>query len=745
MPDRKLPEKIKLTAELEKIATEILVANGRSVEPFIKIFNYSGENITTSQLGALVGVFEISEPNDESAYIVNFLASVAKKEYFLNPRRGAVESFEATLHKINLALSLLVKHGNTSWLGKLHGAIGVLEKNQIHFSVTGEVKILLLRNNHFSEISAGLASEESALHPIKTFVEVSSGRLLPNDKIIIASPELFTLLSSDDLQKNAGRMDNERFAQFLRTALINELDMAGAIILDIYESQPVVTKKQTIKTETTIRNVFSQTAFAEAVKSKNPDAEEPSGEKISVIPQSEYIDSKTGHIYIQGDAPQTPLPHPGLEKARFLSQEAGHQISRFFNYHRKTLRKGKQQSFIFLGITTRQGVVITRKTWRFLHKHFKNSMALARFQASSILQPATPQEKSSPKFFSIQKFFSKRTPSRAFQGWLALDTPNFLRRVFLLWSNSPARLKKTILAGSGLFLVILISWLFFWMRPTEENSQNNAPEKTQSNSETPMPFITEKNSHILKEPIVLATSENPNIASMLLNGEVYLATAKEIINVRENKHYALPAESGGIQFAAPMDDLSLIFIYTDARKFFAWSTINHSFVQNNVSLPEKTLIQDIDTYLTYLYILDSASNQIYRFPRAEGGFGPLSAWLKDSVTFEENARIAINENIFLASGKSGVQIFSRGHYVKNLESPDTPIVMTGIFTRPGLANIYALDATNKRVLVWNQDGLLVAQYFSEKLDLAQTLAVNEKTSEILVTTADTLLAFKMEQ
>ena len=161
MLEKKRPEKTKMATPLEKITTEIQVANGRATEPFIKVFNYSGENVAASALGTLVGVLEVAERSEDSAYIVNFLASVAKKEYFSNPRRGAIESLEAALHKINLALAELVKHGNIAWLGKLHGTLGILEKNNFHFSVTGEANILLLRNGTFSSISEGLASDES--------------------------------------------------------------------------------------------------------------------------------------------------------------------------------------------------------------------------------------------------------------------------------------------------------------------------------------------------------------------------------------------------------------------------------------------------------------------------------------------------------------------------------------------------------------------------------------------------------
>ncbi|MEK9173982.1 MAG: hypothetical protein AAB845_01825, partial [Patescibacteria group bacterium] len=157
---------------------EILIADKRSYEPFVKVFRAEGENVSKLDLGTLVGVFEVDEKDEDAAYIVNFLASVAKKEYFNNPRRGPIESFEAALHKVNVALAELVKHGNVSWLGKLHGVLAVLEKNNLHFSVTGEAALLLFRQEQFSEISDGLASNEADVHPLKTFVEVSSGRLI---------------------------------------------------------------------------------------------------------------------------------------------------------------------------------------------------------------------------------------------------------------------------------------------------------------------------------------------------------------------------------------------------------------------------------------------------------------------------------------------------------------------------------------------------------------------------------------
>jgi hypothetical protein len=115
--------------ELEKTISPVLVVNNSSLKPYVELFEYSPENIYQQPLGSLVGFFEIKEYSQDSAYIVNFLTSVLKKEYYINPKRPVTESLDSALHKVNLALSELAKQGNVEWLGKLNAAICVLEKN----------------------------------------------------------------------------------------------------------------------------------------------------------------------------------------------------------------------------------------------------------------------------------------------------------------------------------------------------------------------------------------------------------------------------------------------------------------------------------------------------------------------------------------------------------------------------------------------------------------------------------------
>lgn len=849
MSEQNHRERVKPLPELEKSVTEILVANGRSFQPFIRTFSYTGENVSKSNLGTLVGIFEVDEKSDDSAYIVNFLASVAKKEYFNNPRRGAVESFESALHKINLALAELVKHGNVAWLGKLHGALGVLEKNNLHFSVTGKAKILLLRNGNLADIGEGLASEESHTHPIKTFVEVSSGRLSALDRVLLTSPELFSLFSFEDLEKNASRMSAEHFSQFLKTALRNELDISGTLIIDFKVASPKITeqpekKKVAGEKAASVNNVFSQSAFSSRQKA-GASLPKEDDELVTEEPvRDEYVDSKTGHIYVQGETPESSEQNPLMEQTKLLSQEIAHSIGLFFTLQGKWARKMKKQSVIAWDVIREEGKTATIKTFRSVRKQWKKGVTAIRSKRAepslsedrsplvakieeTEVEPVKnetilvsdiplPKETLPPKEtlneeFSLdsqeQASFEEEIPSFmkeklalfykrgsvqeteepapilqtpvqtpitsyslkdrffAFSLPFARNIKNGARKVldllisffrlFIQISGTIGSncisfyqrllpLHKKILLGSICVVIIIISGTTYFLKEEVLKQENATSQAPQEEEVPPSPIGNEKNALAAQEPATIATTNNLLIMSVLLDNDVYLITEKNITHVREGKSYPIP-NNDSVRFAAVMDDLRLIFIATESGKLYAWSPISSTFTENTLSLPQGATVDALDTYLTYLYVLDSTNDQIFRFPRAEGGFGQGSPWLKESVALENGSKMSVNETIFIAKEASSVQGFFRGRLTRTLESPNTELRVTSLYTHPGLANIYVLDRTNKRVVVWNQDGALIAQYFHDKMGEAKTVSVNEKTGEVFLSTdSNILLSFKLK-
>ena len=285
-------EKEKSFTILEKDLNIISAVSNPKLSPYLDVFRHYPENIMLQNLGILSGFFKINDSSDESAYIVNFLSSVLKKEYYINPKRSIESSFDSALRKVNLALSEIAKEGNINWLGKIDGVVCILEKNDLHFSVCGKARVFLMRKQALSEISADMAPDDVEPNPLKTFADVSSGRVENGDKIVICEDNVFKVFSEEELRKGALRFKREKFIQFIKTALTNKLEIVGAIIIDIFEKEEE--KKIFHEENKEIYNVFSKNVFEKKVAVPKKLTELLASEE-----HSGYNDGKTGHIYIQ--------------------------------------------------------------------------------------------------------------------------------------------------------------------------------------------------------------------------------------------------------------------------------------------------------------------------------------------------------------------------------------------------------------------------------------------------------------
>lgn len=836
---RKHQEKNKKLPELHTSVTEVLVANGRVFQPFIRTFRYSGENITKQNLGTLIGVFEIDDQSEDSAYIVNFLASVAKKEYWSNPRRGAVESFEAALHKINLALAELVKHGNVAWLGKFHGALGVLEKNNLHFSVSGKATILLLRNETIIDLSEDLASDESHIHPLKTFVEVSSGRLNAHDQILFASPELTALFSPEELSKQASRMGHERFTQFLKTALVNELDMAGLMVIDVSESLALEPKNETEKKKNVpepaeVSNVFSQSAFTPRKQQTPKSIHEVLVEKQNEK-EEEYIDTKTGHIYVQGETPLVSDAHPFFDLLKQAGEEIPRHLSSFVGSLGRFFRKQKKQVALFLLTIGEKSQVYGRKATRALRRQIRKHQEaqalrkkeeqiekealLAQEKHGIVLQkttapvatptvsdiprptvvtpapslpkpqPLTPPQSNEtelPQFLrdKLAQFYKadKQATLPQEKDPTPIETPttvsfsqklapmlsrgkqafrSLLEQVILMVRKGAALLSRItsrvpaalplrekffsqpslIFAVFGLFVLAGLGFFFFGNTPTDSTEQATTPTE---NTDTPsIATIENTNTSAIGDITVLFDGSEKIVTSLVLNDESYIVTERNITSLSDNKTFTFPG-SAPARFATAMDDLRLIFVYTENNRLYAFSPISRTFVENTLPFDGSLDVAGIDTYLTYLYILDSTSDQVYRFPRAEGGFGSSTPWLRESVAVEKTSKFSVNETLFIAPDATTIRGFFRGRNSNTFEIPGNNLTLTDLYTHPGLQNVYGLDASHRRILIWNQDGRLIKEIVHDTFSTGQTLSVNEKEGQFFLGTDTSLLSFKLK-
>lgn len=748
--------------------SDIFVVNAQKYRPYIESFMETPTNFTKQKMGTLLGFFYISDFSQESANIVNYLTSTVKKEYFVNQRRSITESFESALHHVNCALAEVAKEGNVGWLGKIDAALCVIDHQMIHFSVAGEARILLIRDGMITDISEGLASQEALEHPLKTFADIASGKLMEDDKVIIATPELFSLFSMEELEKYAARFSHKKFIQFLNTALVNKCDVAGTFVFDVCQkeapSAPIIQKKEEKpqEKEGEIGNVFGSTDFKDqqTVTAGHTDAHTPK-EVSGVTPKphtddtedGDYVDKTTGHIYIHGEddgVDSTPLT-PVMSRIQDFYEDTKHvtkKTSRNAYASTKTTFKDTCHA-----VTKRSSLLLKKRSSLLATKFSKKEKILTSTQEERepkepLLSPShAPFNEPSITFFArikraflhifllikrtfgqiadvIHNLFNKDSIAPTSSA-SSHHTPKISR----IYHNLSSKQKYTALV---IVIVIVITPLLIHKISnlfqkeeievaTEEVSEESITEISQSTFD-----------QTIDDGSVLFTKEG--LLNIHIINDIILTTTDAAVTLLEDgkqTDFTLPDDAGEIQNTTIMSDLNLLFIQTDAKKLYAFSPVDRKFTLNSVTLPEK--VSDIETYSTYLYVADTDSKQIYRYPRITDGFGDRSTWLKEGtdVDFENFVDMAVNENLYIATN---AQLNSYARGAKDDTNFNTNAAnITYLSSVQDAEYLYILDTENARLLQITKEGEMKKDWIHPDFANAQSFSIDEKDNKVFFT------------
>ncbi|MFA4817624.1 MAG: hypothetical protein WC608_02735 [Parcubacteria group bacterium] len=718
MAKKKLDKK---TSVLEPYFENILVCNNKKLRPFFEIFVHEPDNIVQQNLGTLLGIFEINDTSEDSSYIVNYLISVLKKEYSSRPKRGAVESFEAALHKANLALSKLAEHGNINWIGKINALVAVIERNNLYLSQAGTATAYLLRSKSFTDISEGLASTESEPHPLKTFVNISSGRLEDMDKIIITTDAIFAIFSPEEIKKSALRFTGEKFIQFLKTALGNELERAAVLVVDLKEKeetyQPFYVEKNPV-------NAFSSAAFSRSEKSSQSSQNEtknaPESDGSSQLQLSGEdtgnAAEKTNHIYIKEAEKVMPEQKRFAEFFLVTSELAGAFWKKF--------------------------IKLAKVLFRFLAGLVKN-IPRPRPKISAPTAPTVVDETITPEKKRLNLKNLKRFSLSA------LSAISSLKKIGLFLLPSLSRLKKInarLNYQQRLYVILIILFIVFVPLIAMRIQKNIQSKNVQPVAEAPIIVPLARDKNVARVADLNSVLAGENISGVInLGGKFFGLTQTEIINLESQEKFALPPDFGKTKLAAGMDDLNLIFLISPENKLASWSPVSKKFNSDAIIIPENSNITAAGTYLTYLYLIDGKNNQIYRYPRAGSGFGTAVNWLKDSIDLSKISNVALSDNIFAADGTTVTKLFKGKKADFNLETSATPIAPAKVWTKRDSANLYILDTKNSRIVKLDINGNILAQYYNAEIANASGFAIDEPVNTAYFATPNTIKSFSLSQ
>lgn len=189
-------EKIFLKPETK----EILIKN-KSATRHSDIFSYDfGQDDSKRKLGNLFIVGNVhngqsdaaSDPDDSGAnstdisYIINLVASLAKREYYARQDLAPKEAFSAALKKINGVIEEFFKNKDL----KINIGIFSVAGENINISKLGKFRILMVRDGKIIDILNNIDLFSKEVVQEKEFSHVISGKISANDKILAYYPEL---------------------------------------------------------------------------------------------------------------------------------------------------------------------------------------------------------------------------------------------------------------------------------------------------------------------------------------------------------------------------------------------------------------------------------------------------------------------------------------------------------------------------------------------------------------------------
>ncbi|MCK4592325.1 hypothetical protein KAT63_02695 [Candidatus Parcubacteria bacterium] len=791
-----------------KVNLKEIVFSNEEGKSFCDIFVYEPENIEEQSLGNLYIVGEIVNFSENSSYLINLLASIAKKEFYSNSKKSTMEGLEASLHKINSTLSDLAEQGNVDWIGNLNMTYCAYKNGELHLSQAGKIKTVLIRDGQITDIGKNITNEEKP-HPFKTFTNIANGELENGDLVLFATPELFNVFSMDKLKQLASSLNIEELAEIIQDSIEKEDDIRtmGLLLMKIEEEKEE--KLPHIEIKPQIENVKKEEAIPVLQERlENPsilgkkDKEEVPQPVEKTEPETSRNEEKLSLEDIinkyekEEELPDDIKTREGgkeeIKEALNLSKE-NYQDEKKVEVENKD--KENEADDFMDSLDEKSGTKV-----EYLLEKLKKIFIITK---NKIIFPAFKFAKNSA--LKLKSVFSKKSE----------PGDEFPQQVKLSQNR-----KKLILAAFISIALILAGGLIFKNYKDSENEKFNTyadlliqaegkVKKAEIDSIGNQPearkSLIEARNIINTRDFSLDNRENykdlfDKIAALLeeiqkqldiidlvnrIENSAVAIDFSQIENVKNpekifednGKYYVFDLENKAlnkINFTEKnLDDLKIeagnninfnslstlmkrteeVMFITDSDKIGIFNIGKKAFSSADIEfLGNISDIKDIDSYGNFIYLLDSSSNQIYKYKRSTNGFDKGEGWFEDNFirNIKNATSMAIDGSIYLLNSNGLIDKFNRAKAeIKqsfSIEIPSDPISSSAkIYTKPGFEYLYVIDSDKNRVVLFDKiSGKLAGQYISNEFSNLKNIIVDEKEEKMHILSGDKVLEVVIE-
>lgn len=716
------------------IRSSLLTTNDKLPDRFL----FSGK-VEAKNCGGnfLFYLFEIASPwSSACVKIKKNVLDILEKRF--NPQNLGDEEaiFERILQEINQSLNALAQKGENSWIGNLNSIMGLVSGNEICIAQAGRFSGYIFRKGKISSLTENSHLKEDP-HPLKTFSDITTGRLAQEDRIVFGNMELYNHFSLDRIRKTVEQSSaNASLQELYRALKRNKITSVNAIII---EARPC----------------------AKSEEIQQGEAVEDLPEIIELDKQEESFAKKMAKKY-------SPVMKSYYEKTKTALAEAGKTFKDQSGAHKQEREISPQHGGIL------------NKGMEFLGNSYSSAKKLIAPQLKKI-QNSDQYQKIKIKTFPHTNKASNRTNKflRNFDFVLV-----FFR--FILLKNN-----RKYLYGVLVILLIFFGYL-------KVKSNNSGHEEAKRQQEIALAYDKAKEAYgkasedlalgktndlkPLEDALAMAKTAqespatkdkavelakqiqtsldkqtkttrlfNPKAATTFSDsvhrivlagmdiygfddgGKIYMANTGE-----ESPRLvaSIGKENSGIVSASYSSSLDKVFLYTNGKVVSYDIT---SKTQGELKVTDGSGkwedARAISSFVSNIYLLDSSNGQLWKHVESDNGYGKGTAYATgNKVSLKGAVDMAVDGNIYVLLGDGNVAKFSKGSYDSTfslkpimgnskLESP------AKIYTDADTNYIFVLDKKNNRIARFDKTGNFVNQYSIDGTNI-DDFVVNGKVEKL---------------
>lgn len=669
-------------------------------------------------LGRLYIVGETEARGGIGKELFEMITQALQREYYREPSRGILASFESALHQANLVLHDAAEQGIRDWMGYFHALVAVLAGSQLHISAAGDAAAYLVRHNKATLISSDLAYSPIT-NPLRTFSQVASGSVTARDVLYIGTPGLAELSQPEHLASFAIEHAAATIATRLQQLYMdtNSSRAMAALVISLLPRHV---------------SIASRPTPAAAPVGRRRDTALPLAPRRPITIHRSVMHALAAIAF-----------KAAMSFGRWLKAKAWPSIIKGSRHSGRILAK-------FSAVTGRN-VKSLAKRWP-----SKNDDIAAPIIAQT-KRFKMPEVKSLPRrLASLARSIVTTMPgtSKVFAALALVLAIILVASLFLLRSQriEDARIERAseILHDAQNKVASAENALIYNNRDQAQNfiseAINKAAELKSSNLYQPERADLEKKIASVNDRLQKVRRASSNAVKVVgdmsahfsaesptqlsfVNGALYTFNPKtnQIVKMDLNGTSSIASDKtidiGFLKLATPQPaDKSIIFA-TDTPGIAIFDAVANTLSNQQITVPgEKPAITALAAFGSRLYVYDSNQGKIFAFSKNLRGYSGGSSWLTDDKFPAKNIKsLAVDGSIFTLHSDGAVRELYKGQPQEfSLEkvAPDLSSAAK-LITSETMRNLYVFDPPNKRVAIYDKKGRLLEQVV---LDTAQHLS-----------------------